>query len=516
MKDININIGALWDMLSSKMDVEEVGNGENPNFLIRPKSGTVKVRVGDYGSGVFSMFDRKKSDTYSDVVCLSRHFVTKPIYTIRSTRLSDGRKFVLKTTNDHTCAVYNELFDEMDEAIGCNRCICEIGRYSIDSLIGFKSAKELKVGDRLPVLDEIVEKPKNGGNAEMGCSFDGERKTYMYADGIPVFSIYASTGVATVDSVEEDENEEGCWVYDLEVESGMHVYYANGVLVHNSQFINLSPITRSKCREAGISEDTRFSELPEDVRKSVIEDAYNIMKLVNANVEQLINTNCYTTQGSVLRYALEYIAAEGFYFKKKHYIVHKIISDDLPCDKFKYSGISVKKAEIPASMKTFLKDIYENTMTRHWTESDYISSVNEAYRKFIKLDWGDMSFYKKLRTPKAAISLTKSEKGAGVHARAANIYNGMLEELNIGGKYPNIGIGDEMRYSYVLPTNQYGLDVIGFKGIFPEEFRSLFHQDYNKMFDKIFTKSLENYVNIMNYSKFDPTKSVEDASFDIF
>jgi len=516
MKDVNLNIGRLWDILSSKMDVEEVKNGDNSNFLIRPNSGTVKVRVGDYGSGVFSMFDRKRSDTYSDVVCISRHFVTKPIYTIRASRVSDGKKFILKTTNDHTCSYYNDLFDEMLEKLDSHECIDEPDKYSIENLIGFKSAKELKVGDKLPVLEEFIDKAKDFTMAECKRVFDGEQESYAYAGGDPMFSLYASTGAATVESVEEDPNEQGCWVYDLEVKSGMHVYYANGVLVHNSQFINLSPITKSKCREAGISEDTRFSELPENVKKAVVDDAYNIMKLVNANVEQLINTNCYTTQGSVLRYALEYIAAEGFYFKKKHYIVHKIISDDLPCDKFKYSGISVKKAEIPASMKTFLKDIYETTMTRRWSESDYISAVNEAYRKFIKLDWGDMSFYKKLRTPKAAISLTKSEKGAGVHARAANIYNGLLEELNIGGKYPNIGIGDEMRYSYVLPTNPYGLDVVGFKGVFPDEFRTMFHQDYNKMFEKIFTKSLENYVNIMNYSKFDPTKSVEDASFDIF
>ena len=36
------------------------------------------------------------------------------------------------------------------------------------------------------------------------------------------------------------------------------------------------------------------------------------------------------------------------------------------------------------------------------------------------------------------------------------------------------------------------------------------------MFEKIFTKSLQNYVEIMGYDTYNPTRSVEDPSFDIF
>lgn len=482
-------------MLSSKFGVEERGNADNPNQICRPPKGCVKVRVGDYGSGYVRTCDRPREKTFSEIVCVSRHFVHKPIYTITVLNLATNETRVLKTTNDHTCAVYNDWYwHVIEEEIenGFNGVAFRI--YGHQDSIGFKDAKELAVGDYVPVLDVVTY------NAMYRGGYDG----------------YSCDGIGMVKSVEVDENKDGMWVYDLEVESDRHVYFANGVLVHNSQFINLAPITQTKCKENGLPTDTRFSELPKDVKQSVIDDAYHILDLVNANVETLINTNCFTSHGNVLHYALEYIAAEGFYFKKKHYIVHKIISDDIPCDKFKYSGISVKKAEIPASMKTFLKDIYESTMKQKWSESDYVKAVKDAYRKFVSLDWEEMSYYKKLRTPKAALSLTQSEKGAGAHARAANFYNGLLDELKIGGKYPVIGVGDEMRYSYILPTNGYGQDVLGFKGVFPDEFRKLFKPDYNSMFEKIFTKSLENYVKIMNYSTFDPTKTVEDDSFDIF
>ena len=461
--NIKINFESLWKRLSDVLDVDEIANGENSNYIIRIPSNYLKVRVGYNGKNKNGENYENDGKIYSNIVCVSRHFVTKSIYTIEVINKETKERSILQTTNDHTCAVYNKN----------------------NKSISFKDAKDLKVGENIPLVNKV----------------NSDKK---------------SDDIGYIRSVTIDKNVQGCWVYDLEVESGEHVYFANGVLVHNSQFINLAPITQTKCKEAGLPITTRFSDLPQNVKQSVIDDAYHILDLVNANVEQLINTNCFTNHGNVLHYALEYIASEGFYFKKKHYIVHKIISDDIPCDKFKYSGISVKKAEIPASMKTFLKDIYESTMKYNWTEQDYINAVQEAYNKFITLPWEDTSFYKKLRTPKIAISLTTSEKGAGAHARAANFYNGLLSELNLGGKYPVIGVGDEMRYSYIIPTNQYGQDVIGFKGVFPEEFKNIFKPDYNKMFEKIFLKSLENYIKIMHYSIYDPTKSVEDITFDIF
>ena len=46
--------------------------------------------------------------------------------------------------------------------------------------------------------------------------------------------------------------------------------------------------------------------------------------------------------------------------------------------------------------------------------------------------------------------------------------------------------------------------------------RLMFKPDYDKMFEKIFTKSLENYVKIMHYRTADPTKREEDPEFEIF
>ena len=450
----------LFEELSKYLTVETSTSG---NELIRIPNGGIKVRVGNYGSDI-------EDDTYANVVCVSRHFVSKPIYEISAKSTFTGKEYVLKTTADHTCMRISDK-EDVD------------GNFVFEQV----SAKDLSEGDNICICD-------------IETWFGHEECDTK----VPI------TGISI------DENKNGLWVYDLEVDSSKHVYFANGVLVHNSQFINLAPITRFILGKDRKDPEIPFSKASEDEQKKVISDAYHIVDLANKNVAKLVNDTCHTLHGDVLHYSLEYIAAEGMYFKKKHYIVRKVLSDNIACNKFKYSGISVKKAEIPESMKDFLKKIYESTMTEDWSEARYRKEVESAYSQFVQLDWTDIAYFKKYRTLKQTISLTESEKGAGVHARAANFYNQLIEKLGIAGKYSKIGVGDEFRYAYVLPTNEYGMDCIAFKDSFPEEFRTMFKPDFEKMFEKIFTKSLENYVKIMHYRTADPTKMEEDPDFVIF
>ena len=74
---------SLFDELSKRLSVETTDSG---NQIIRIPDGGVRVRVGNYGSD-------DDNDTYANVVCVSRHFVSKPIYTLtdrKSTRLNSS------------------------------------------------------------------------------------------------------------------------------------------------------------------------------------------------------------------------------------------------------------------------------------------------------------------------------------------------------------------------------------------------------------------------------------------
>lgn len=457
---MNIRFDELWNTLSQHLPVIEVGDEQDriPNEVIQIPTGGLEIQVGSL-EGLETYEYRKHLEGYVNVVCISRHFVYKKLYTIHLTDLT-GNTYEVTTTSDHTCYCYDKTYYQFK----------------------LMSAKDLVKGLKMCV--------------------------YCEYRGIEVY--------ATIDEVIEHLNEDGMFVYDLEVDSHKHLFFANNVLIHNSQFMNIAPITRYICQQNGYSVNTKLSSLPKELQDTIIKNAYAVLDKINENVKNLVNRDCHTTHGDVIHYSLEYIASEGFYFQKKHYIVHKMIEDDFPCNKFKYSGISVKKAEIPNSMKSFLKDLYESTMVEDWNEHKYIKMVSEAYAKFVELSWDDISFFKKYRTEKKSVSITESEKGAGAYARALNIYNGVIEELGISGKYPSISIGDEFRYAYVVPTNKYGVDVIAYKGEMPLELKERFQIDYPKMFEKIFIKSLDNYIELMGYRRFDPSHIDIDPTFDLF
>ncbi len=81
-----------------------------------------------------------------------------------------------------------------------------------------------------------------------------------------------------------------------------------------------------------------------------------------------------------------------------------------------------------------------------------------------------------------------------VHAKSAYFYNQLLEKLGTGNKYEEISSGDKVRFMYVETPNKYGLQSIGFKYEYPEEFEEIFKIDYEKMFDKILYQSIARFM----------------------
>lgn len=80
--------------------------------------------------------------------------------------------------------------------------------YNRDHFFENAAAKDLKAGDMVSLYDEDAKKEHVGSVKE----------------------------VEDLGIIDE-------WVYDLEVEDDMHAFYADDILIHNSQFINLRAIT---------------------------------------------------------------------------------------------------------------------------------------------------------------------------------------------------------------------------------------------------------------------------------
>jgi hypothetical protein len=390
---------------------------------------------------------------YVNVIAISRHLVNKVKHRITVRCTIDNSIHFIETTNDHTCI-------------------------RIDDSFCFENVKASKIEpfDYLPM------------------------------------NLYGKDCIGIVLGVDELDNWNE-YVYDLEVEDDLHCYYANNILVHNSQFINITPMVDNyiKNHNLAVKDVSGFSKEQLDGLVAELDDF--IENDVNVYIKDHINSECHTTQGHNLHYSREYVAAQGMFFKKKNYITHIIKQDDKHVDKFKYCGVSCKKTEIPVGMKSFLKNIFEDTCTKNWNEVDYRKYIDSVFSEFSQTKYEDIALYKTYNTEKASIGFMASEKGTGAHARAANIHNQLLTDLHIADKYEKIKPGDQLRYCYVNDSNPYGINIIAFKDNMPEEFKNIFSINYDLMFEKIFLSSLKGYIGVMKFNEYIPSnKSICDIT----
>ena len=227
--------------------------------------------------------------------------------------------------------------------------------------------------------------------------------------------------VGTILSI-EDIGTTDEWVYDVEVDDNMHAFYANDILVHNSQFINLQCISDYLKKKRN---------LPKNIRDWTIKDKKLFWKLVsqfvdkevNPYVRQLVHDYCKTTQQNVLTYELEYMSDVGVYESMKHYATHKIFDEGDLVDKIKYAGIELKKAQVPKEMKTFLAEIYDGVINKDWEESDYKKYIEELYSNFRNYNIDQVSFWKGYNTERQAVGFLEMQVGTTGIAKACTYYN---------------------------------------------------------------------------------------------
>lgn len=189
-------------------------------------------------------------------------------------------------------------------------------------------------------------------------------------------------------------------------------------------------------------------------------------------------------------FSRENLCDVAYMFKKKHYMLHIIEEDGERVDKIKYKGISIVKSTYPKYMKTVMKNLYERSIKENWKESDFLRFIDDLYNEFQTRDINDISTYIKISSYKESNEFLEAKKGTTGHGKAALYYNHIIDHLKLNGKYDYI-TSENMRECYVLPYNDFKIDIIGFRDEIPEEFRSIFKVDYKKMFTHLFLKPLE-------------------------
>ena len=207
-----------------------------------------------------------------------------------------------------------------------------------------------------------------------------------------------------------------------------------------------------------------------------------------------------------IEYARETFSTEADFCAKKKYVLHVRDDEGKRVDRFKYTGVDVKKKELPESAKDILRQVIEGGMIDDWPSEKYREVMLECWEKFKTIkNPEDLSYIKNYGSEKTMIGFMKAGAGAQTHARAGMYYNQLIKKLKIDNKYEEINVGDRIRYFFVKP-NQYSIDTIGFKTEYPKEFYDIFTIDYELMFEKIICAPLKRFETNHKWQKITPGK----------
>jgi hypothetical protein len=222
------------------------------------------------------------------------------------------------------------------------------------------------------------------------------------------------------------------------------------------------------------------------------------------HIQELISKVFHTSNAQVMRYGLEYMASGGIYESPKHYIVHKIV-DEGPkiVDKFKYTGIELKKAQVPPEIKKFMKDIYFTAvLDPTFNETAAKQKFDDVYQEILKMTPNEIGKWQGYGTETKMDGFLMGAKGATGIGKCANYYNQIVRKLKLDKKYALINVGDKIQTIYIKPTNKFGVSQIGFPPKqWPAEFNDIFEVDYPVMMEKVVISPLKGMLKAL---KLDP------------
>lgn len=217
-----------------------------------------------------------------------------------------------------------------------------------------------------------------------------------------------------------------------------------------------------------------------------------------------------------IEFKRECVAKSGIYLAKKRYILHVFDDENKrPVGgKFKYTGVEVKKKELPPVTIKILSDFIEGSIRDEWSPEEIRKAQYAMWDEYKNLTVDEIGYYKSLSTPKEALLdeddneyFLTSEKGAQAQARGCIYYNQLTQKLGLRAKYKEIMKGAKYRYAWIKTNNKYGVDVMAYSadGVFPSEFQDFMSIDMSKMFQKQINAPLKKIFEACNWIQIDAT-----------
>ena len=331
-------------------------------------------------------------------------------------------------------------------------------------------------------------------------------KEILASDSVAILndSCIEIVSLESIECVGEFKNE---YVYDIEMEDDPHTFFANDILVHNSVFFNVEGLVNTL-----IGKDAKFTK--KNVKKICDElDDFTDNHLNKFCFEHIVKEDFYSTIDAI-GFEREKFASEAVLLAKKRYVLH-LKNNGSACDEFYYTGVDIKKTELPPKIRDVLKYVIETSLIKNWTSLEYSKEIRKLWDQFKTYDIKDIAIYKGYNSAKEVLGFLQVESGTGIHAKAAIFHNHLLEHFKLLHKYPKIQLGDRLRYCYIKP-NMFNINVIGFiDENYPEEFAAVFDIDHKTMFNKIVLKPLETFRKCSNWQEINPCDDIVGSVMDL-
>ena len=196
----------------------------------------------------------------------------------------------------------------------------------------------------------------------------------------------------------------------------------------------------------------------------------------------------------------EVIANKGIWVAKKRYILnaHDVEGVRYKEPKLKIMGVEAVKSSTPAACREKIKEALTIIMNKDNKELN--SFIQDFRTEFMNLKPELIAY------PRSVNGLNKwteshnlFKKGAPIHCKGAILYNHLVQDKKLQGKYPYIQEGDKIKFLHMKTPNVYQSTSISFMTKLPNELNLHNFIDYDMQFEKSFVEPLKFITDIIRW-----------------
>jgi len=212
----------------------------------------------------------------------------------------------------------------------------------------------------------------------------------------------------------------------------------------------------------------------------------------------------------------ELIARSGLFVTKKRYGLKVVNDNGVKINKLHVKGLDIVRSSFPIAMKECLTKVLEDILAN--VPQNKINEFILNFKKSMKL-----KNYDTIAMPTSVKNVKKyvqrgdgrllAKKGAPVHVKSAINYNNFLLSSKLEAKYPLIGNGEKIKWTY-LKDNPFKFETLCYKG--HEDPQQVL--DYIKEYidtDKIYKQALSKKI-VMLYDALKWEEPNDDFGFNKF